>query len=642
MCKNTKQISTFDNFITEGMIAQLLLEGNLMASDNFLQRLSNISSNKIASDLYNAFSYKVLVDKSLAQNWVDVTNKEDAVTFMSDRSAERFSNPEEIFAAKNRNEIKIGRLARAVLNEIGKPASDKDMEIFVNIYKSSNVDNSKKFELISGANIKKYYAKNSYAETKGTLGGSCMQHDECQQYFKIYTKNPEACRLLVYLNERGQVLGRALVWRISTKELYNIDETPYECESEYFMDRVYTCNDSDIIKFINYAKKENWLYKYKMTSDEQNGLVFKYNDKSIFGRIVVKLNRLHFNKYPFVDTLAFANGDSMISNVGFTINEEDDDYDEGFLMGSTDGSKDVCDECDGTGYDKDDGTECSKCNGDGDVDCPICKGSSDIYCIDCKGEGELECSDCEGGGQVDCSSCGGMGSNECNSCDRGGRVECKDCKGEGNTGNCKKCEGEGNYVCKKCKGEDVICVTCDGEGIYSRKWGKGTRTVTCSDCGGYGKGSSGTVSERGCICNECVVISRYTYGQPQGSWSNKGYVECSECDGEGTSECVKCDGEGKVMCDKCDGEGEIDCDDCEFGTIECKKCKGKGNLGTCKKCKGEGNLGECTSCNDGQIKCVTCSGTGEKVKGVKDLCSQCSGILDELKSDLRSNEFKIN
>ena len=68
------------------------------------------------------------------------------------------------------------------------------------------------------------------------------------------------------------------------------------------MDRVYTSKDSDVIKFINYAKEKNWLYKWKMTADDMEGMVFRYGDKVIFGRIVVKLGRVVFRKYPFVDT----------------------------------------------------------------------------------------------------------------------------------------------------------------------------------------------------------------------------------------------------------------------------------------------------------------------------------------------------
>ena len=50
MCKNTnhthESILKFDNFLLESKIAKLLLEGNLMASDKFLTRLSGINNNQ--------------------------------------------------------------------------------------------------------------------------------------------------------------------------------------------------------------------------------------------------------------------------------------------------------------------------------------------------------------------------------------------------------------------------------------------------------------------------------------------------------------------------------------------------------------------------------------------------------------------
>jgi hypothetical protein len=489
----------------------------------------------------------------------------------------------------------------------------------------SRADADSKIEIVSGNEIVKWYDSSNYQSTIGKLGSSCMSHEECSGYFDIYTKNPEVVSLLILKNKNGKLVARALLWKTDI--------------GEYFMDRVYTCNDSDVLKFTNYAKQNGWLYKYKMASDEQTGLVFKYNGKNIFGRIVVKLSRLHFNKYPFVDTLTYANGDDMISNVGFVVNEDDDDSDEGFIMGDTGGDKDTCSECNGTGYDSDNSGECRKCDGDGEVNCPNCKGSGDIYCSECDSTGEQICRDCEGNGDVDCPSCGGMGSNECTECDRNGSVKCKECNGTGNGEECTKCNGDGEFICKQCKGEDVICITCEGQGTYSRKWGRGTRTVTCSDCGGEGKGKSGTTKERGCICSECVSIS--SYGYSAGNWYNKGTIDCKKCDGEGTMECKSCEGQGDLICKKCDGDGEIKCEECSYGTIRCKKCDGDGNIGKCKKCKGEGNLGECKSCDDGRIKCVTCNGTGERDKNVKSLCPECAGILDELKSEIRSNIIKI-
>lgn len=634
------KISKFDSFLIESKISELLLEGNLTASDKFLSRLSRINNN-IANILYKSFKDKVYIDRDLAQNWIDVTDKEDVVTFLSDRNAARVGD-NSAYTARGRNEVKIGRLARTILSDLKVKFTDKEIEEFVNLYKSSNVDTTKKFELVSGVIIKKYYLENNYAKDGGTLGGSCMRHDECQSYFKIYTKNPEQCQLLVYLDENGKVLGRALVWKISEAELYNKDLTKFTGNVEYFMDRVYVAKDSDVNKFIEYAKDNNWLYKYKMAADDRLGMIFKYNNDTLIGKIVIKLNRLHFRDYPYVDTLNFTDGDTKISNVGFYISDEDEDedVDNGFIMNDTSGGREECSLCNGTG--KED-TECIKCHGDGDVQCPECRGSGGTICSECEGDGDIKCRTCNGNGENECSVCSGEGHINCRDCSGDGDKECRTCRGEGNLGDCNDCKGEGEIECPTCKGEEVTCVTCKGEGSYTRKWGRGTRKVTCKDCDGMGKGSQGMKGEEGCKCPTCSAPV-YNYGWIVDKWENKGVIECGKCEGNGRIECKDCYGDGTIKCKTCNGEGSKECKNCRWGFTECKDCEGNGNLGKCKNCKGKGTIGKCKTCKDGEgiIKCVACDGTGERPKGQKaGKCPDCSGLLDQLIDDIKSNSYRI-
>lgn len=649
MCKNhnhnhnhSSKLSKFDDFILESKAAILLLEGNLTASDRFLKRLLAIRQNPIADTLYKAFSDEKVIDKDLAQNWVDITDKEDVVTFMPDRAASRLDNDKsKIFSAKGRNEIKVGRLARAILTELGQLPVDKDIEVFVNTYKSANIDNSKKFELVSGPIIKKYYDGSSYVADKGTLGGSCMKGRDCQTYFKLYTKNPEYCQLLVYLDENGKVLGRALLWKLKSKELYDPNtQSPVDCPAEYFMDRVYVANDSDVIKFVNLAKERGYLYKYKMTYDNRDGMLFKFNDELIFGRIIVKLNRSTFRKYPFVDSLCFNDGDSRISNVGFTKDDEEDE--EGFIMNDTSGDSDECGECNGTGYDDDNGTDCRICDGSGEIACGECKGSGNEICPKCY-HGEIQCTKCNGSGDYDCPKCNGRGEIDCKVCNGDGYKKCTVCKGEGNSGPCKKCDGDGDIKCPDCKGEEVTCRQCNGACKITRPWGKGTRVVNCPSCGGAGKGMSGDKGMDGCKCPTCAQ----SYWNNQ--WRNAGSITCRDCDGVCVCVCAACKDKegshspGEIECEECDGRGEYDCenDGCRYGTISCKTCGGDGSIGKCKNCDGNGRLGKCKnpSCDDGQVKCAVCKGTGDRPKNSKKpLCHECAGLLEILMDELKSGQ----
>jgi len=240
-------INKYVDFITESQIQELIIEGYLDASIEFLNRLKYIKDkNKVADSLYNLFSNEVFIDKDISQNYLDTTEKEDFITFLSDKRAEDIDD-DSPYIISGRGEIKVGRFARAFLtlpevkSELGPLTfTDKDYEDFVNLYKSLSDKNENRFEIVRGKSIKKYYLEDIYAYgEKGQLGNSCMKYNSCQEYLNFYSKNKKSCNLLVYLNPNGELLGRALVWKLK--------KSP--CDAKYFMDRIYTASDSDVLKF---------------------------------------------------------------------------------------------------------------------------------------------------------------------------------------------------------------------------------------------------------------------------------------------------------------------------------------------------------------------------------------------------------
>ena len=74
--------------------------------------------------------------------------------------------------------------------------------------------------------------------------------------FKIYTENPDVCKMLILI-EDDKLIGRALVWKLSSIKIYGKDPV----QDSWFMDRQYTIKDSDVEKFRNYAKEKGWIYK---------------------------------------------------------------------------------------------------------------------------------------------------------------------------------------------------------------------------------------------------------------------------------------------------------------------------------------------------------------------------------------------
>jgi len=429
-------INKFGDFILESQIIELINESNIRVSGNFLDKVKMMSKkNKLAKILFSIFSYEPWVEGDLAQNFIDVAG-EDTVSFLSDAKVMKIDwNQETPYIAKGRGTIKVGRFINALLNNpkfketmsylidddvlSSLEVKSKDIEEFVNLYKATNVDSTKKFKLVKGDDIAKWYYEDKYASDKGTLGSSCMK-DVGSNYFNIYVKNDKVCRLLIYINNENKLLGRALVWKLN--------EAP--CDAEYFMDRVYCNNDSDILKFTAYAEEQGWLYKYRMNSGDAESLLFKYNGGFVFGKIEIKLKESEFDEYPYCDTLTFLNiKDKTLSNVGSKNCQ---------ILSSTSGGSDTCDNCGGKGYE-----ECNWCDGDGEQSCE-----------DCGGDGEYTCPDCDGSGET------GRGKN---------KKECEKCKGEGVV-KCEECDGKGETECSRCHGKIVEeCESCVGLEDYVRK-----------------------------------------------------------------------------------------------------------------------------------------------------------------------------
>jgi len=339
-------IKRYNGFTVQKLLMELFstLEDNgVYTSSDFLAKLKNLSNQsnnvgEISSAIISLIEDGVwLDDKYVRQNYLDITDKDDMISFLQSSKIPRGwdidDDPSLPYTLPSRNEVKVGKIIRLlctseeVVDMLSFKPTDKDFEDFVNAYKASKVDKSKEFKLVNGEDIHKYYQMNNYYTSNGTLGGSCMA-DEGRSTFRVYTENPKKVQLLVLIDSNDKIHGRALVWKLK--------ESP--CEAKYFMDRVYTNSDSDVIKFKNFAEEKGFLYKLKNNSHVDNNIEFMYKGKSILGEIKVKLDG-DFKNYPFIDTMCFLSkklGDlSNIPSKGC------------YFLHSVSGDCDVCDVCDG-------------------------------------------------------------------------------------------------------------------------------------------------------------------------------------------------------------------------------------------------------------------------------------------------------
>ena len=350
-------IKEYPIFFQEILFEKIINESIVYYSPNFLNILQKISDkgNKIAKELINYQGQ----DSKQDITFIDIDKKDGYLSFITMKNAvkliepiyphivngdnsfnvkynkliadglweaEKSDRPTGVYS-KSRNQIKVGKIVNKLLP--GK-FNDEQIEEFVNIFKSV-VDNAQKFVIVEGDDIAEWYKQEKYKEMKGTLGKSCMR-SMSSSTFDIYTKNPEVCKLVLLL-EDDMLLGRALLWKLNT---VSGNEIKTSSGPKYFLDRQYTINDSDVIKFRDYAVKQGWGYKTNNNHHSFDGVTFNGNNYKL--DMTVQLKKCEnggydYKIYPYLDT--FRRYDPIN---GVLYNDDERDGNEGhYILESTSG-----------------------------------------------------------------------------------------------------------------------------------------------------------------------------------------------------------------------------------------------------------------------------------------------------------------
>jgi hypothetical protein len=212
-------------------------------------------------------------------------------------------NENDYWSSGKRYHISPGKIISKLFDKtIINFLTPKDVEIFSNVYRSCQVENKVKFEVVKGDDIKYYYHQRSYntninGDSCGSLGGSCMKHDRCQDYFSIYIDNKEVSLLCLLDKNNNSLIGRALLWDIEAENL-NSEKSTYKV-----MDRIYTTNDDFYASmFKNWAKTNE--YYYKQEQNFSNSVWFEKDGKKVDLYLSVNLNT-NYKYFPYLDTFKF-------------------------------------------------------------------------------------------------------------------------------------------------------------------------------------------------------------------------------------------------------------------------------------------------------------------------------------------------
>jgi hypothetical protein len=337
-----------EDLILEGIIN----ETYIYYAPPFEKALKRIKDNQIANELLNVKDKDIKPDvtfvnidkegylsfttarnagNNLNKIWKHIKPEDWFNTIIHDSDLESIWGKHEIgdendVYTKSRNSLRVGRFINKLFP--GK-FNDKQIEEFVNKFKSSLEVEGEKFELVEGDDIAKWYHYKNYTEMKGTLGNSCMK-DKSDSIFKIYTKNPDVCKLLI-LREDDKILGRALVWKLASfYSLYN-DHKP-----EYYMDRQYYIKESDVEKFKKYAEEQGWAYK--SYNNHHSFSTVKFNGEEFNAKMTIQLGKsggdYDYGRYPYVDT--FRRYDP-ISGILYNDDDEDSKNEGQYILADTGG-----------------------------------------------------------------------------------------------------------------------------------------------------------------------------------------------------------------------------------------------------------------------------------------------------------------
>lgn len=248
-------------------------------------------------------------------NYLSISKEDSSqISYMDNTKLERFGVGKK-WNVKLRSRARPGRVVQRILPNL----PDREIESFVNKYSAAASRSNKsenKISIVYGDKIKFWYHRKNYAHEYGSLGCSCMKYDECQDYFGIYTENPDHVGMAIIVNSENKLLARCLIWYPNTKK----------DKSVIFFDRIYAYNDETEFELYN------WCINKGFTQGSDKNI----NKPKKVPKIKITLPNLEFDYYPYVDTFYYLDSDNL-NNLG-----------EGISLDNTDGRlpTETCDICD--------------------------------------------------------------------------------------------------------------------------------------------------------------------------------------------------------------------------------------------------------------------------------------------------------
>jgi hypothetical protein len=259
-------------------------------------KLAGLMANAIAYECIYPIYKRVFTNEEI--NYITMRN--DGLISFLPKGKEHKVNDQGFWQRENRQAGKPAKIIRRVLNPVlAAKFTNHEYEKFGNSYKATFNTKGLIFELNDSSHIEDVY-NTKHAEGGSSLSTSCMRLKRGR--FEIY-ENCNVVSVLSLKNEDGELVGRALVWKLDTKSHGKLT----------FMDRIYVCEDFRYENFIDYAADKGWWYKSSYTTfTEKDEWI---NPKTgLMEKVCASVNtNTECNKFPYIDTFTYGN-DGVLYN----------------------------------------------------------------------------------------------------------------------------------------------------------------------------------------------------------------------------------------------------------------------------------------------------------------------------------------
>ena len=110
------KLFNYSDFLTESVIIELLMESKVVFSKKFINLLSRMRTNKIASDLLNMYSK----DLDIQHNYIDITDDKESVSFTPDRKVkEILQGQPEVYKVGTRRQLTHNQTNDSIFDKLG-------------------------------------------------------------------------------------------------------------------------------------------------------------------------------------------------------------------------------------------------------------------------------------------------------------------------------------------------------------------------------------------------------------------------------------------------------------------------------------------------------------------------------------------